>query len=120
MKAKRGDSVAIVSETRDYVIGQGSSTATRVELGQVTSITRDGAVKAFRSLGWSDSSARPIERVVGFRQAIIIPATQIAPDDVQSVAKAHHWPGHPNQPRPFESLEEVREALRPHLIQSAS
>jgi hypothetical protein len=112
MKAKRGDAIAIVTESRDYVIGRPSSTATRVEVGIVTSITRDGVVKAFRNT-WSESP-QPIERVVGFKQCIVIPSDVVSPADVMTVAKAHHWPGHPNQPKAFDSLEALREALKPY------
>jgi len=30
-----------------------------------------------------------------------------------AAAKAHTWPGHPTQPKAYESLEEVRAAVRP-------
>ena len=118
MKAKRGDSVAIVKKTRDYVMGQGTTERTEVTLAKVTSITRDGWVKAFTEYGWSESTSYPLERVISLGQALVIPASMIDPADVRAVAKAHHWPGHPDQPRPFDSLEEAREALRPHLITS--
>ena len=120
MKAKRGDSVAIIAEKSCYASGTGRTVRTEIELGTVTSITRDGAVKAYRSAGWSSSTSLLIERVVGFKQLLVIPAGMVDPADVLTVAKAHHWDGHPNQPKHWESVEELRAALRPYLIEQVA
>ena len=114
MKAKRGDSIAIVKESRSYVIGQGSTTKTEVELATVTNITRDGQVKAFRS-AWG-GAPQPLDRVIGFKQLLVIPNAVVSNADVMAVASAHHYVGHPGQPKSWDSLEEVREALKPYRV----
>lgn len=112
-RAKRGDLAALIAVRHDYVIGQPTSQRTTVEIHEVTSVTREGAVKAVRRLD-SDYST-PIERCHGVTQRLLIPAAVIdKPAAVQTIL-AHTWPGHESM-KPYDSIEEARAALRPHLV----
>lgn len=117
MKAKRGDVAILVTECRTYVIGQPSETRTAVNVFEVTSVTRDGLVKAVRS-AWANSAPTMLARMVPATVHLISKDT-ISAADALRVAAEHHWPGHPGQPMAFDSLDAVREALRPLVKVSA-
>lgn len=109
-KARRGDVFAVVSTERTWYIGQANDERVRVDVGQVTSCTRDGFVKAAVDCRGYQLTSWATGRV------LVIPADKVSPDDVLRVAREHHYEGHPGQPKPFDSPEELREALRPHLV----
>lgn len=79
-------------------------------IGVVTSVTREGIVKRFRTAGWGTDRPGPADKQ--FRGKVYM-APGIDPEAALEAAKAHTWPGHPEQPMPFRSLEEVRAVLRP-------
>ena len=116
LQAKRGDVFAIVREERTAYIGKPSETRTRVDVVRITSCTRDGIAKAAEDCqgytvgAWALTSGR----------ALLIAADRVRPEDAMRVAREHHYDGHPNQPKPFDSVEELREALRPYLLERAS
>ena len=112
--AKRGDWLAVVTTETMWYIGQPNETRERVDLMQVTSCKRDGYVKECRDASGYIDTRWTTGRV------LIIPPSVVASDDVRRVALAHHWDGHPNQPKPFDSLNEVRDALRPYRLERAS
>ena len=107
--AKRGMVLVHEITRRDYIIGEGPREHTDCELGIVTSITRDGLVKRYRN-AWGGEQDGPAGRM--FRGRVHL-APGIDPEPAMAAAKAHCWPGHPGQPKPYGSLAEVREALRP-------
>lgn len=108
--ARRGDLVAVVTVDRMVVIGQPATTRTRVEVGTVTNITRDGAVRKYRPV-WSD---HPVDLSRSRHECLyVLAADRIDVPAALDVARAHCWPGHPDQPMPFESVDELRDALRP-------
>jgi hypothetical protein len=112
VEAKRGDAVVIVQETSDYIIGKGRESKTRVTLGIVTNIKRDGSVKAYRDIGYG--TAMPIERIVGLKRMFIVPATVVATEDVERVARSRYWDGHPTQLKYWDSAEDIKAALKPY------
>lgn len=124
-KAKRGDLVALVI-TSTYARTSGPvQSSTRVLVHMVTSITREGAVKATRPLHGSDlgrgeqygpEKPSPIDRVLGLRQRYVIGADQVHIPSAIAAVLAHHYPGHPGQLQPFDSLEELRELLAPFRV----
>jgi len=118
MKASRGDAIVIVivSQESNYVTGAARTTSTRVELGIVTNITRDGLVKKFRAAAYQDSSPRTLDTVIGFQRTLVIPTSQISTQDVEAVARNHHFDGHPGQAKPFSSVDEAKAALKPYVI----
>jgi hypothetical protein len=107
--AHRGDLAVIVANHPDL----GYQT---VEITEVTSITRDGLVKAIRDT-WD--TTRPLARVLGVEQVLVVPKTEVDAAAVMKAAKAHTWPDHPNQPRHYESLDEVRALMAEHRQGSA-
>jgi hypothetical protein len=105
--ARRGDLVVVHEHVRDYVIGQGASEYDRYEVGVVTSVTRDGLVKRYTGTWGSEVTIR------GHVRCQLVPRAAVDVAGAFAAAKAHTWPGHPTQPKAYESLEEVRAAVRP-------
>ena len=118
-RVKRGDLVIIVQEHRDYIIGGGAQESTTCEIGIVSSISRDGVIKAFKPARYSDepNGGTPVhlERLPKVILTPFIPATRIDIPAALKVARDHQWgSGHPYMP--FDSLDEVRAALKPCLL----
>lgn len=113
-QAKRGDLAIIESRHRDHFMGQDARERSAFAVCVVTSITRDGVVKAVRRTGYGDT-IQPIAHWVGFHVAHIVPQTKIDVDGALEAARQHTWPDHPDQPKYYDTLDEVRDALRPHL-----
>lgn len=113
VRARRGDLAVLVCTRRDFVIGQGTTERTAADVVQVTSVTRQGLVKAVRSC-WTDSCSVPLERwSFPGPEVYLVSQDRIDVVAAMELARQHSWPGHPNQPMPFESLEAVRQALAP-------
>src|SRR5690348_7057698 len=107
MKAKRGDLVVIERKTSYVTTSEGYRERVEYEVGIVTSITRDGAVKAFR--GRYDSP-QAVANTFGFLRSLVVPATDIDVEPAARAAWANEWrPGYPG--KPFDSLEEVKITL---------
>jgi hypothetical protein len=121
MKARKGDLVLIERTERSYVIGQPSTESTTYEFGVVHSATRDGIVKTWSSLAYGDELIHDYGRPLTHRErAYVMPKSDIDVTAVLEAAKAHHWPGHPGQPMPFDSIEEAKETARPFRVQRAA
>jgi hypothetical protein len=107
MNAKRGDLVAIVTTSADYVIGTGRTERTSVALAIVSSVTRDGTVRAARTeYGSTLDMTRPH---VG-RRVLVVPAGSV---DVSAVLASYAQRRYPTAPHssmvpPFESVDECR------------
>lgn len=114
--AKRGDLAAVVTESLDYIVGEGTRARTSVEVGVVTSVDRNGVAKRVKLAGWGTELdlTRPNHR----RSVLIVESERIDVAAALAVAEAHVWPGH-SQVKPFESVNECRAALRPCLLASA-
>jgi len=125
--ARRGDLVVIHLRHRDWTDGQlreyGDFWA-----GQVTSVTRAGLVRRYRPasrFAWeSDGRGRPDkgQRLPSLwsERAAIKSQKEIDVPGTVATAACHVWPGHEDQVRGYATLTEVRAALRPHLLESAS
>lgn len=121
VQAKRGDLVVVQTHHRDYVLRGESREYDEFTVGVVTSVTRDGQVRMFRRAGnfdqgkdWRGQPDRGEElRPGSFVRALVMPATKIAVNAALAVAACHVWDGHESQARAYDSLEEVRAALRP-------
>jgi hypothetical protein len=121
IKAKRGDLIAVHSISRSHGIGVPSTETATIDVGVVTNITREGYVKHFRlwyqthpsrHINLADSKRRP----VGYVRHYIISQDRIDVGAALETAAKNPWP-HNNMPgKHFESLGEMREALKPHLI----
>lgn len=119
MKARKGDLVLIERTERTYGIGVPTTESTTWSFGMVASAARDGVVKSYFSLAYGEGGESPVSEYQSVltrneRAAYVMPKASIDVAAVLWAAKAHHWPGHPTQPMPFDSVEEAREIARPH------
>lgn len=80
------------------------------EIVEVTSVSRDGWINRYRNC-WGNEVAFNWARAAYAGYSILVP--DVDTEQARAVATAHHWPGHPNQPKPYETLEEVKAALQP-------
>lgn len=114
VKAKRGWWLAVESTERTFCIGRPTEERTRVDLYEVTSCTREGFVKECKDAqGYGAGSRWSTGRV------LTIPPETVPSEDVRRVARGHTYEGH-SQIRPFDSLAELRDALRPYRTESAA
>lgn len=81
--------------------------------GVVTSITREGVVRAARLVGYGDVPTMIYPPRPG-QVVKVMCRDRIDVDAALAVAAAHTWPQH-DSPMPYSSLTEAREAVR-HLI----
>jgi hypothetical protein len=117
---RRGD-LAVIERTS---VTHTATSRTEYTVMTVCSVTRDGRAKAVRddrypSDGHTVSYPQPLERMLGLRNILIVPKTDIDVPAAIATARAHTYPNS-TTPRAYDSLDEVRAALRPHLTGSAS
>jgi hypothetical protein len=121
-RVRKGDRILVERVDRDYYLdGRGVVERTSYTFGVVASATRDGTAKTFHPVGYGDelvssSHGEPVNSRLVSRYWVMS-ARDIDVTAVLRAAKAHHWPGHPGQPRPFETLDDAKAAARPHLTQ---
>jgi hypothetical protein len=124
--ARRGDLVVIHLRRRDWHVGQPRE-YDDFWLGQVTSVTRAGLVRLYRPAGtfaWdTDGRGRPGKGQplpsLWFERAAIKSQKEIDVPGALATAACHTWPGHEGHVRGYDTLAEVKAALRPHLLESA-
>jgi hypothetical protein len=123
--ARRGDLVVIHLRHRDWKDGQPRE-YDDFWVGQVTSVTRAGLVRLYRPAGtfaWdTDGRGRPDRGQplpsLWFERAAIKSQTEIDVPGALATAACHTWPGHEDHVRGYDTLAEVKAALRPHLLES--
>jgi hypothetical protein len=132
IKARKGDLILIERVDHNYysVAAHEEAKAAGRELpdtettctfGVVASATRDGQPKTWYSVGWGDELvstgyAQPVmSRLVN--RYWVQPAKQVDVEAVLHAAKAHHYPNHPGQPKPYDTFEEARDVARQHRIE---
>ena len=121
--ARRGDLVVICLRHRDWRNGQPRE-YDDFWLGQVTSVTRAGLVRLYRPAGtfaWdTDGRGRPDRGQplpsLWFEWAAIKSQKEIDVPGALATAACHTWRGHEDHVRGYDTLKEVRAALRPHLL----
>lgn len=118
-KTRRGDLAVIERTTVSH--GQNDRTEhTEFIVMTVCSVNRDGRTKAVRddrypSDGHNVPHPQPLDRMHGFRSITIVPKTDINMAAALATVRAHTYPDS-TTPRAYDSLDDVRTALRPHLI----
>jgi hypothetical protein len=85
---------------------------TDYQFGVVASATRDGQVKTWRSIGWGDELLNASDQPIRYDRRWVKSAKCVDVTGVLVAAKAHHWPGHPGQPMPFDTFEQARDFAR--------
>jgi hypothetical protein len=123
--ARRGDLVVICLRHRDWKDGQPRE-YDDFWVGQVTSVTRAGLVRLYRPAGsfaWdTDGRGRPDRGQplpsLWFERAAIKSQKEIDLPGALATAACHVWPGHEGHVRGYDTLAEVKAALRPHLLES--
>jgi hypothetical protein len=111
--ARRGDLVVVHTTHLHYIVGEGNRSHDEFAVGVVTNITRGGLVKAYRPVGYDTPVL--IERLGRqLQQVYLMARSRIDVDAALDTARRHTWPGY-DQPRYYDTLGEVKDALRPHL-----
>lgn len=118
-RTRRGD-LAVIERTRVVHSNTGRTETTEFTVMVVCSVTREGRAKAVRddrypSDGHNVPYPQPLDRMLGFRNILIVPKTDIDVAAAVATARAHAYPNS-TTPRAYESLDAVRAALRPHLL----
>lgn len=112
MKAKRGDLIIIERRTSYHHAQTGRHESLVYEVGIVTSITREGAVKAVRYQGHDYSTQ--LRWIFDYSFIYLLPQHQI---DVQAAYTAAL--GTDALSKTYDSLGAVRETIRPYLTQAS-
>ena len=109
-KARRGDIVV----TKHTQIGYGGTAdTTDYRIGIVTSVNRAGIVQAYRTPSGEIIRRSPRYPQVFFgTDPMIVGQNEVNVDKAWAAVRKHHYPGYPNQPMPYDSLDEVRSTLR--------
>jgi len=110
--AKRGDLV-VVETTDSYADGGHLNGVPAFRVAKVVSVTKDGKVKAFVT---GDDPPRRVEHLPRDHKLHVVSADHIDVDAALVTARDNPWPHAPeHKGKAYDSLDEVREALRPHL-----
>lgn len=113
--ARRGDLAILVTAHRDLHLGKGVQERTTLQVGQVVEVTRTRLARKIRPAnGGAPIDIEALKRAGTYRAVYIVPADEIDVPAALRLAAERPWPG--GRPgMPFDDLDEVREALRPHL-----
>jgi hypothetical protein len=117
--ARKGDLVAVEERISISYATPGRRTErfTVWTLGKVASASRDGQVTKWFPIGWGDQLHSDSPRAIDHMSArVVCSAKNLDVDAVLQAAKRDHsWPGHPNQPQSFATLEELKAFVAPFL-----
>lgn len=122
-RTRRGD-LAVIERTRiDHSTTRRTET-TEYTVMVVCSVTREGRAKAVRDDRYPGDGPniphpQPLNDMLGLRNILIVPKTDIDVQAAIATARAHTYPNS-TTPRAYDSLDAVREALRPHLTDGGS
>ena len=116
MTARKGDLIVVECVSHSYAVKGPRTVNTTYRVGVVASATRDGQVKTWQANGYGDQLLSGYPQPIRYDHNWTTSAKEIDVDGALGAAKAHHWEGHPGQPQDFDTLEEVRVALRPFKL----
>ena len=124
-QAKRGDLVVFHEHHRDHVLRGESREYDTFTVGVVTSVTQDGVVKMFRRAGnfdqgpdWRGQRDRGEAAPSRAVRSYVMSSTDIDVTGALATAACHVWitdTAHEDHAKPYDSLEEVRADLKPHV-----
>lgn len=112
--ARRGDLVVIERAERSAGL-----TSIRFDVMEVTSVRRDGMVKAARGLNSENDYAQPLGRIVGLQTWHLVAAALVDKAGLVAAVRAHHYPGYPGQLMSFNSIDEVKALVKPFVVKAA-
>jgi hypothetical protein len=108
-RAKRGQ-LALVGTRYSYVNARGpSERGVHWELAEITSVTRDGEVKAYTNPAYPGDFVCKVAHTSLIYA--VVDASALDRDKAVEIAREHTFPG--GHIRPWESFEEAKAALRP-------
>ena len=111
-KARRGDLVVLEKRTSYTTTSEGYHEATVYDVGIVASITRDGIVKAVET---RYGGSTPLKNMHGIGRTFVVPQGEINVREAAEAAWSNEWrPGYPG--KPFDSLDDLRDVVRPFLV----
>jgi hypothetical protein len=118
-RARRGDLIVVCQEHPSFGAGDPYDSYT---VGVVTSVTRDGGVKAYRPAGdlpEPERAGRAADKGTDLARQRpdrfwVLPADGVDVPAALATAACHTWPDS-QFPQPYESLDEVRAVMQPHL-----
>lgn len=126
--AKRGDLVVIEQHHRDFVLHGENREYDEFTVGVVTSVTRDGHVKMFRRAGnfdqgkdWHGQPDRGEGIPSRMVRSYLMSAKDIDVAGALATAACHVWvtdQAHEDSTKAYDSLAEVKAALKPHLFRN--
>lgn len=124
--AKRGDLVVIEEHHHDYVLHGENRDYSTYTVGEVTSVTRDGHVKMYRRAGsfdqgkdWRGQVDRGENVPARMVRSYLMDSKTIDVRGALATAACHVWvtdTAHEDQPRAYDTLADVKAALKPHLF----
>jgi hypothetical protein len=128
--AKRGDLVVFEEHHRDYVLHGENREYSTFTVGVVTSVTRDGHVKMYRRAGnfdqgkdWRGEPDRGESVPSRMVRSYLMSSKSIDVAGALATAACHVWvtdTAHEDSAKAYDSLAEVKAALKPHLLSAAS
>lgn len=116
--AKRGDLVIVEETTSHHVTGEGGGykQGTQFTLARVTSVSKDGKIKALEDLRYGGGPYKIPERDPRRRTMHTIPAAAVNVDAALATGRDNPWSHDPTKTgMPFRTMDEVAAALTPHL-----
>lgn len=116
MTARKGDLIVVECVSHSYAVKGPRTVNTTYRVGVVDSASRTGTVKTWRAVGYGDQLLSSYAQGVKYDKHWVMSEKDVDVDGALGAAKAHHWEGHPGQPQDFDTLDEVRAALRPFKI----
>lgn len=109
--ARKGDLAVVERTSRTYTIGKPTEENIQVEIGVVTSTDRIGKITSY-STHADGSYPRKIDHM---REKVLkLEAERVDVPAAIAAAKAHTYPNS-DTPKPYASLKEATEAVKPHL-----
>lgn len=114
---RRGDGIVFVRSERTNVIGEPGRDRLDITVGLVTSVTRDGKVKAYRHASWCTDVKLHNGSLEHRATQYVLPAATMDMVAVMDYCANRPWSHAPEHlGAPFQSLDDVKTELRQFKI----